>query len=837
MITPTTSDPNGHRILSNLRELSEYSPKQIRQVTATWPAVARYLQILKLKATDPADELRQKRHHAWLRCAIATWFNTATTEDVCAYWSQQAAMLLRSAWQASGLNDLPIALFALGKLGANELNLSSDVDLLVVRTDHSDVGFRHLRPLQTLLAEVTAFGFCLRLDFDLRPGGKAGSPVPSQSEFENYYGYYGETWERLALVRLQPICGDTQISQSILETAHRFSYRRHLDYTLLEDLKLLRPRIHNSFRPSQQNEFNIKLGIGGIRDIELFIHALQVVHGGKNSQLRSPNTSESVRQLVAHQIYPAADAQFLIDTYWHYRHIENRLQARDDQQTYIFAKADEPALGLNGEFTSLGTQTAKVDSTVSQLLGRADSTRALLPTHLEDQQSWLRDLGFSDYAVTIIWPELINATALSRQPERDERSRLQFLQAFVEELNKIKLDPELGLALLRDFAKSVRAKATLFTLFLHEPKLIADIAWLFSTSPYLGQLLASRPELLDSFIFRKQAFFTQEPQADQLDQFLEHLADRRVLNELIAASQFLVRRDLRELMAALSSTADEIATSLLERLKGDFKNSQLQILALGKWGGEELGLRSDLDFIFITPNTPNEDDHKVARRFISRISESHKAGAIYAIDLRLRPSGRAGPIISSEALLREYLEQKANVWERQAYLRSRALTGMGIQPAAIAASRGLSDHECQELQRIRQELLVAPIAGLDLKLNSGGFVDVEFTAQIAHLNLHSPPALGPSTDAMIQHLRQVDSRWQKFGNRLLDNYRQLRRIEQLHQLTSQASGAAVSETSESFQRMSRIFGTTPHELYQQIQRCLRENEELLKNLDPLHASR
>jgi glutamate-ammonia-ligase adenylyltransferase len=308
---------------------------------------------------------------------------------------------------------------------------------------------------------------------------------------------------------------------------------------------------------------------------------------------------------------------------------------------------------------------------------------------------------------------------------------------------------------------------------------------------------------------------------------LEELAERRLLAELIASTQFLSDFDLDKLSSNLTSNADAITKALLQKLKDDHGPSGLELLALGKWGGRELGLRSDLDFIFVTKNEPTANDHKVAKRFISRLTEAHRGGSIYSIDTRLRPSGSAGPFIVPESDLRTYLETKAAAWERQAYQRSRPLFEMSFSPAAVSAKRGLSTSDLIELKMIREKLFVPSKTGeVDLKLSDGGLADIEFTAQIALL-AQSLYSLDPSTAGMIQYLSSINASWKNIGVELGDHYSFLRRVEQLHRLTASQSGSKIRLKSEEFQRIALVLRIDPARLAEKIAETFARVSELL----------
>lgn len=805
-----TSNHAGRQPLNELPQLADYTPGEI-QAAESWPIVRLYRQLIERPPQDLSDQLRLERHTLWLRCALATFHDRASAKDVCYFWSLTAEKLIAKAWNSTEFAQKDYALLALGKLGARELNLSSDVDLIIVRADNAPHDLKSLREFQSLLSDTTHFGYALRTDLTLRPGGRASAALPSISEFIHHYGYHGEMWERLAYVRMRTLQGPDALVKEISSFMTKFSYRKHLDYTLIDELKGLRAKIRRENFESRPGVFNLKLGQGGIRELELFTHALQVLHGGRNRVLQTHSTSEALQRLNELELLPSDECDFLDKAYWYLRTLENKLHAMEDQQTYlVHLSGNHPALPA-GFSEELKKTTRKVASIADSFFG-ADTLAPELPSSPESQSLWLKELGFSDESIATTWPELLTATALSRRSEADERARLGFLHGIVVKLATIGLDRDLGLSLLLDFVKAVRAKASFFTLLNRESRVRDELAMLFSISPYLGTILASRPELIDEFIFRKKA----EPSED-FNLLLDELADRRLLAELIAANRFLADRDLKTMTANLSENADQICSILLERLKKDIGSEELGLVTLGKWGGRELGLRSDLDFIFITKAEPSAEDQKAAKRFLSRITEPHKGGSIYSVDMRLRPSGSAGPILVSEDNLHLYLREKAAAWERQAYLRARSLTPLGTEPALTAARRGLSPEDLDELRSIRSQLFVhlhAPHT-LDLKLSIGGLADVEFTAQISLL-MRREFSLDPSTHGMIQYLESIDPTWAKVGPKIREGYEYLRRIEQLFQLTTSESGSKLKTKSNEFVRLARVLDSSAVDLEERV---------------------
>lgn len=807
----------------SLPRLEDYSPEQISQARTLSSALARYLNLIQ-QPEIPA--YYKKRHLAWISCVLATYFKTASTADICCYWSDVADQLIDDLWQAHGLDQLPVALFALGKHGAQELNLSSDIDLLVVGEPSEAAQIeKSLRKFQAALQTVGDWGFCFRLDFDLRPGGKVGPLVTSASQFQDHYWSQGETWERLALVRLRALQGPSELKQTIADLAKRFSFRKFLDFTLLEDLKVLRSQVHQKGFQRMDDELHLKLEVGGIRDIELFIHSLQILNGGKIPQVQTHSTSQAIELLQQHRLLAPETAQHLHQTYWHFRHCENIIQSLDDRQTHSVKKnISHPQLP---KFEELTKEMTAIDAIVSDLLGHVDFTVETLPKGEAAQQQWLKDLGFSDQSIATTWPQLIGATALSQNNDRDESARQQVLFLFLNELSqKPSEDRDLAMQILLDFIRATRGKATFFSMLLHTPRLIQDLARLFGTSPYLGSILASRPELLDHFILELDGEWAENPEA-----MLEQMSERKLLSEIRAANQYISDGSLNNLFQTTTDTADAICAQLLKQLKKEYPEARLEIVALGKWGGQEMGLRSDLDFIFISSSKPNEHDFKVARRFISRLTDPLKSGRLYDIDLRLRPSGQSGPLLVSLDQLEEYWRSAAQAWERQAYLRSRSLSALPLK-TDLLVGRGLSSDELAEIKHIRTKLL-KPLKeeSIDVKYAPGGLVDIELSTQTAVLQ-HKLSEPSPSTLGMIDQLEQKHANWKTHATEIKSIYLNLRRYEQSLQLASLHKLTSADLEKPGFLKAAQLMKLTPEKAWSDLKTLLTRSNELLNQLDP-----
>ncbi|MNS48096.1 Glutamate-ammonia-ligase adenylyltransferase [compost metagenome] len=303
---------------------------------------------------------------------------------------------------------------------------------------------------------------------------------------------------------------------------------------------------------------------------------------------------------------------------------------------------------------------------------------------------------------------------------------------------------------------------------------------------------------------------------------LEDLTEKKLLSEILNGSDFLEKKDLSNLLNRISSTADSICLDLLTVLKREYP-SDVQYLALGKWGGSELGFRSDLDFLLVISDEPKDNDHKLARRLISRLTESHRGGNIYAIDMRLRPSGKAGPLVIPESQLQEYLRNEASPWERQAYLKARFIGKQDLSLQKICVDRSVTSEDLLELERIRLELLKNK-SSLDLKYAEGGLIDIEFASQI-YLLFHRILPKGPST---FDFLAEMGAE----ARPLSQNYVRLRQLEQMLQLVASESITNLSPNHESFQFLAKALQTEPEVLIAEVQSLLADNVRILQRLDP-----
>ena len=792
------------------------------------PTLDRLQAIASAKYSTLSEELRVLRAKYFVESALATWKKTKPTSEICLAWSNFADFALQKAFRQA-LQQVPlqseVALFAYGKLGAQELNLSSDVDLVLISEKEEPKANEWLRVFRGLLQDITHLGFCFRLDFDLRPGGRMGPLVPTVDQFEDYFSNYGEAWERLAFVRFRPICGDSELQKKCQLVAQIFTYRKHLDFTLLEDLKVLRQRIQEqNWRRSENGALDIKLGLGGIRDLELFVHTQQVIHGGRDPSLRTSSTQIALEKLTEREVLLASDSNFLIKHYWDLRHFENLLQAATDQQIQVLPADQWLDLISKTDRDGLRHNMQKCQELVTGLLGPVDVTVQSLPDSEADQRTWLLSLGYSPEVLEKIWFGLMQKNVLSRQPERDELYRRRFLFEMTQRLAQQSHNPNLSLEILSDFLKSIRAKATFFHLLLQRSELLDRLVLLFSSSSYLSRILIQRPELLDSFLYQLHDSQNQ----NDWDQLLPFCLEKKLLTEMTAGLDFLRDQNLEQLLARVSEVADAISLTLLAKLQKEYQSS-LEIIAMGKWGGQELGIHSDLDLVFVTNEAPTEEDFRVARRFISRITEVQKGGSLYELDFRLKPHGKGGLLLTTKNELIQYLKTEASAWQRQAYLKARPLKNSDlseqIQKACVC--RPLLESDWRELSMIHAGLLEKAQGPGDLKYSAGGLIETEFIVQLLRLAQNLPPH---STSTLLEFadLEKINANWKIIHK----NYQQLRRYEQSLRLVSSRPHVLIQENSEDLDTLASLESISGAELMRRIVALLAQNAALLAPLDP-----
>jgi glutamate-ammonia-ligase adenylyltransferase len=673
-------------------------------------------------------------------------------------------------WRDAQGNPMPGAfvVLGLGKLGGEELNYSSDVDLVYVHDAVADAasGPQELAPadyftrvaqeLARLVATETEHGFLYRIDLDLRPEGSLGPVVVSDVQLGTYYETAADHWEKVAFMKARPVAGDLALGWRAVRAVHPMIYRTAIDYAGVRRIRELKERIGRE-RSGDTLGFDVKLDPGGIRDVEFAVQALQLLHGGRIEQLRDRSTQRTLARLAEVRVLPAATASALLDAYRFLRRVENRLQMENEQQLHRVPAAPAArerlarAMGFGG-----GDALARFDAALD-----AERRRVL------EAASRFQSLGDPASILELFARHQPRLLALPAT-----RSMLEALaEAFARAIASSS-DPELALANLDRFVEGVGARRFYYELLLDRPELVERLTALFAASRFLSTDLARHPRLIEPvFADPNVLLLSREAlRADLAALRAELAADGDLERELDALRRFQHRQVMNVGLLdvggrvpraacemALTDIAEVTLEAGLELARGRpgeaaAEAARFLVVGMGKLASRELSYGSDLDLIFLYDLAAGAEDRvleaqehcvRLAQRLIAVIETPTTEGACYEVDARLRPSGSQGSLVTSLAALRAYHEAHGQVWERQALLRARAVAGDPGAAEAFEAirleivSRELPPDAAAEIHRIRQrmEAELADESGgrRDLKRGRGGLLDVENAVQYLQL--------------------------------------------------------------------------------------------------------
>ena len=801
--------------------------------------------------------LRQAKRRVALLTAVADITDLWTVEQVTNALSDFAEAAASAAVDrllldatAAGEIELPHpeapgrgsgwCIIGMGKLGARELNYSSDIDLFVLYDQEivryvgpksaQDCYVRLTRGLVRLLQERTHDGYVFRTDLRLRPDPGATPVALSMAAAENYYESLGQNWERAALIKARPVAGDREAGGLFLDRIAPFIWRRNLDYAAIEDIHSIKRQIHahKGHGRIKIAGHNIKLGRGGIREIEFFAQTQQLIAGGRDRRLRLPATCAAIRALAETGRIQGVVAGELIDAYEFLRRLEHRLQMIADEQTHSLP-ADETGLAhvavflgyadaaaferdLRGVFETVQGHYAAL---FEQAPGLGTETGSLVFTGTEDDPETietLRRLGFSE-------PPAVAATIRGwhhgrYRAMRSTRAR-ELLTALMPRLLQAlaaTASADAALARFDEFLGRLPAGVQLFSLLQANPGLLDFVAEVMGSAPRLAEHLSRSPHLFDGLI--SADFFAPLPAAPRLRRDLERALEtardfqdvldgvRRWVNDRklqIGAQLLRGGADGEGAGIMLADVADAALQALLPLVAAEFAvphgriaQSGLGIIAVGRLGGREMTLESDLDLIFVydvapgveqsdgrKPLPPSQYFARLAQRFINAVTALTTEGRLFEIDMRLRPSGHAGPVAVSLETFERYQQHEAWTWEHLALTRARV----------IAGPERLTDQVRQVVRAVLTRprdpaKLVKDVADMRRRIATehaetdpwavkhvrGGLVDVEFMAQYLQLRhaAATPAVLDPHTRTAFGRLAEAGCLPQDVARELAD---------------------------------------------------------------------
>ncbi len=834
------------------------------------------------------SELRGWRRQEFTRIAwrdLAGWADLAETlAELTAFadvaivtalaWVRAALLARYGEPRAAGGSAQPLVVIAMGKLGGGELNFSSDVDLVLLFPEHGETDgplrisneefFTRLgQGLVRLLQTPTPQGFVLRVDLRLRPFGDSGPLVSSFAAFEDYLPRHGRDWERYAYVKARAVTASARYAEVEATAIRPFVYRRYLDYGVFESLREMKALIEREITRRELAD-HVKLGPGGIREIEFIVQALQLTRGGRDRSLQTPSLLAALSRLGETRVLPAEAVSELREAYVLLRRLENRLQMLGDAQVHrlpadplgrerialAMGVPDWPAL-----LRDLDAQRARVSHHFRLVFSGRDEPDARA-VRIDLGRFWdsqaekaalaeaLAHAGFSDSGEAARLLLELRASVLVRKLDEAGRRRLQaLLPALLADVAASSAQ----LSVLRRVLAIIEAtgkRSAYFALLRENAAARARLVELCRHGDFLAAQIAAHPLLLDELI--DERLLTQLPTrpafAADLDSRMQQLHEDdpeqqvETLRQFQCAALFRVAvADLTDLLPLMqvSDRLTDIAELIVERAIqlgwrqitaqhgvpccGEGTGSrEVSVCAVGygKLGGMELGYSSDLDLVFLHDSRGEHQqtsgarpiDNQVffvrlAQRIVHLLTMHSAAGRLYEVDVRLRPSGKGGLLVTNIEAFAEYQRREAWTWEHQALLHARAVAGSPQLRARFEAVRleVLCDHVRRETlrdevrsmrERMRRELSRGDAQRFDIKQDAGGIADIEFLAQYWALRWareHPPVAMFSDTIRQLESVASADLVPQASVDVLTAAYRAYR--ARIHRLSLDAAPA------------------------------------------------
>jgi glutamate-ammonia-ligase adenylyltransferase len=836
------------------------------------------------------SELRRWRRREFTRIAwrdLAGWADLAETlaeltafadqAIVSALVSARAALVARYGEpRASGGAVQPLLVIAMGKLGGGELNFSSDVDLVLLFPEHGETDgplrisneefFTRLgQALVRLLQTATPEGFVLRVDLRLRPFGDSGPLVSSFASFEDYLLRHGRDWERYAYVKARPVTASERYAEIEATAVRPFVYRRYLDYGVFESLREMKALIGREVARRELAD-HVKLGPGGIREIEFIVQALQLTRGGRDRGLQTPSVLAAAARLGETRVLPGQAVSELREAYVLLRRLENRLQMLADAQAHrlpedplgrerialAMGSPDWPAL-----LRALDAQRARVSHHFRLVFSGADepdagAVRIDLGRFWDSQAETaalaeaLARVGFKDSGEAARLLLELRASALVRKLDEVGRRRLQaLLPALLADV----AHSSAQLPVLRRVLSIIEAtgkRSAYFALLRENGAARARLVELCRHGDFLAAQIAAHPLLLDELIDERlltqlptRATFAADLEA-RMEQLREDDPEQQVetLRQFQRAALFRVAvADLTDLLPLMqvSDRLTDIAELIVERAMqlgwrqitaqfgvpgcGDgtpVRPVNVCAVGYGKLGGMELGYSSDLDLVFLhdsqgehqqTSGAHPIDNQlffvRLAQRIVHLLTMHSAAGRLYEVDVRLRPSGKGGLLVTNIEAFAEYQRREAWTWEHQALLHARSVAGSAQLRARFEAVRldvlchhvrrdTLREEVRNMRERMRRELSRGDARRFDIKQDPGGIADIEFLAQYWALRWASeypPVAMYADTIRQLESVASADLVSQASVDVLTAAYRAYR--ARIHRLSLDAAAPIV----------------------------------------------
>ncbi len=856
-----------------LSRLAVREPDILKHYFAAGPAMVLQDAVARAEGVADLDEealamraLRAAKRSAALAIALAdidglwaleqvtgalTRFADACVRGALRFLLRQAALRHGVAARDGAVLETSTGLtvLAMGKYGAHELNYSSDIDLVVFYdagrfpfAKHGDArgaAVDIVRGLVKLIAEITSDGYVFRTDLRLRPDAGATQVAISLDAAEAYYESLGQNWERAAMIKARPCAGDPVTGAAFQAAIAPFIWRRNLDFAAIEDIHSIKRQIHAHAGHGEiaVAGHNIKLGRGGIREIEFFAQTQQLILGGRHPSLRAPATLDALAALAGHGTITQETAADLTRAYRYLRLLEHRLQMIEDEQTHTVPKsaegvahiarfmgyddADAFRAALTGTLETVQGHYARLFQREADL---ADSHGSLVFTGVEDDPETLQTLRAMGFGMPSQVAGAIRAWHHGRiRAMRSARARelLTKLTPVILQALATTADPDTAFVQFDRFLSNLPSGVQLFSLFLARPEFLSLLAKVVGSAPRLATHLARTPATLDALL--DADFLGRLPDRAQLEAGLRRQLQGSYEEQLDGARRFAREENFRvgvqlvdgaakaeQAGLAFTRVAESVIAGLLPVVHAELAASagivsgaEFSVIAMGKLGGREMTASSDLDLVFVydvpdgvessdgaKPLSPTLYFARLAQRLISALTTPTGAGTLYEVDMRLRPSGNKGPAAVSFKSFADYHARESWTWEHMALTRARLVAGPEKLRARVKdeiTTRLTAPYERSHILADAREMrqkIAAQYPGRnrwDLKYAPGGLIDIEFLAQALQL-IHAPECpeiLDTNTVAALEKIAAAGFLSDADGRLLIEATQHLQALTQI----------------------------------------------------------
>ena len=745
----------------------------------------------------------------------------------------------------------------LGKLGGAELNFSSDIDMMFVYDAEGDLDFgaerihsyheyycRLAEFVVRRLSEHTDEGHLYRIDMRLRPEGSVGPLAMSREGYMRYYESRGELWERQMLLKARIIAGNIEVGSRFLNDLRPFVYPTTVLHDPREEIVSIKKRIEASL----SDNTNVKLASGGIRDVEFIVQALQLLQSNSGEHLKEPNSLKAIDKLEHASLLTHQESEQLRESYVFLRHVEHRLQLLHGSQMHELPGSKEEVrfLGRRLGFNSTTAFEKTLQRTQLQVRKIYDSVfvrgREVGGTHKARKRWSNEDIERNVARSGFVDPGRAIQIIARLQKDHEQFEDPVVLKRLLTYLKKTGA-PDSGLKNFR-ILSSAPSLSRAIDQVISNDSMFNLMLIICSRSNRLTVQLAHEPLLFESLLGRAEDFF--KPGVEWQFLLKSDPVRFRAFNEFKVLINYLsggssIDQASREFAAVADTYVRSVAEELFAQFPGLAK--KLNVVALGKYGGEEILIGSDLDLLILFIKTEGGDSEDEAERMVVEFvrSFSTESGQVYNIDMRLRPEGKNAPLATEFSYYRTYLEDRAELWEKQALLKARSLSSPNELEmlfddlrqsvlAQIAKKKGWLDRILLMKKKMENERTDERTKGKDLKIGKGGLIDLEFLIQAAQLRFHAEhhDSAVANSFAAIEEFKKFEALNGREIGVLSRNYTFLRTLELAIRLNSESNRFILPEDKLLLQVIAASVGEhSIWKLKERIKQVRRENRALM----------